>query len=87
MVRPNVAKNAFVLKNIDKIRSEVGMVFQHFNLFPHMTVLENVIEGPMTVQRKPRGEARLRCVALQLGGEEHLPSGLHDGVQGCGERV
>jgi len=29
------------LKNIDKIRSEVGMVFQHFNLFPHLTILEN----------------------------------------------
>ena len=34
------------LKNIDKVRSEVGMVFQHFNLFPHLTILENLTLGP-----------------------------------------
>lgn len=34
-------------KNIDKIRSEVGMVFQHFNLFPHMTILQNCTLAPM----------------------------------------
>ena len=42
---------------LGELRRHVGMVFQHFNLFPHMTALENVIEGPITVQRKPRGEA------------------------------
>ena len=42
---------------LGELRRHVGMVFQHFNLFPHMNVLENVIEGPITVQRKPRGEA------------------------------
>jgi len=40
------------------LRSEIGMVFQHFNLFPHMTVLGNVMEGPLTVQNKTREAAR-----------------------------
>ncbi len=43
---------------ISKLRAEIGMVFQHFHLFPHMTVLGNVMEGPLTVQRKPADEAR-----------------------------
>jgi polar amino acid transport system ATP-binding protein len=40
------------------LRAEIGMVFQHFHLFPHMTVLGNVMEGPLTVQKKPAEEAR-----------------------------
>jgi polar amino acid transport system ATP-binding protein len=40
------------------LRAEIGMVFQHFHLFPHMTVLGNVMEGPLTVQKKPAAEAR-----------------------------
>src|SRR6185369_1173103 len=43
---------------ISALRAEIGMVFQHFHLFPHMTVLGNVMEGPLTVQRKPAEEAR-----------------------------
>ena len=45
------------IKNIDHIRSEVGMVFQQFNLFPHMTVLENCIVAPVWVKSVPRAEA------------------------------
>jgi ABC-type polar amino acid transport system ATPase subunit len=39
------------------VRSDIGMVFQHFNLWPHMSVLENLIEAPMRVKKLPRGEA------------------------------
>ncbi len=45
------------LKNVDKIRSEVGMVFQHFNLFPHLTILENCTLAPIWVRKTPRKEA------------------------------
>ncbi|WP_328805908.1 amino acid ABC transporter ATP-binding protein [Salipiger abyssi] len=45
------------LKNIDKIRSEVGMVFQHFNLFPHLTILENCTLAPIWVRKIPKKEA------------------------------
>jgi general L-amino acid transport system ATP-binding protein len=45
------------LKNIEKIRAEVGMVFQHFNLFPHLTVLENLTLGPIWVRKTPRSDA------------------------------
>ena len=45
------------LKNIDKVRSEVGMVFQHFNLFPHLTILENCTLAPIWVRKIPRREA------------------------------
>ena len=45
------------LKNIDKIRSEVGMCFQHFILFPHLTILENCTLAPIWVRKTPRREA------------------------------
>lgn len=45
-------------KNIDKIRSEVGMCFQHFNLFPHLTILENCTLAPIWVRKMPKREAK-----------------------------
>ena len=45
------------LKNIEKVRMEVGMVFQHFNLFPHLTIIDNLALGPIWVRKVPKKEA------------------------------
>jgi len=45
------------IKNIEKVRMEVGMVFQHFNLFPHLTIIENLTLGPIWVRKVPKTEA------------------------------
>ena len=49
---------------VDRIRSELGMVFQNFNLWSHMTILENLIEAPIHVQRRPRREVVEEARAL-----------------------
>ena len=50
--------------NINHIRAEVGMVFQHFNLFPHMTVLDNITVAPINVRKKSVKEAEAKAVEL-----------------------
>ncbi len=45
------------MKNIEKVRTEVGMVFQHFNLFPHLSILDNLTLGPIHTRKTPRKEA------------------------------
>jgi polar amino acid transport system ATP-binding protein len=54
------------------VRRNIGMIFQHFNLFPHMTVLQNVMEGPRTVLKRPRADAEAQAIALlaKVGLEE-----------------
>ena len=51
-------------KQLAALRDRSAMVFQHYNLFPHMTVLENVVEGPVMVQRRPRAEVTVETLAL-----------------------
>jgi len=53
------------IKNIEKIRAEVGMVFQHFNLFPHLNIVDNLILGPLWVRKVPKKqaeEAAMHCL-------------------------
>ena len=50
--------------NINKLRQEVGMVFQHFNLFPHLTILENITIAPIKVKKMPKKEAEELAMSL-----------------------
>ncbi|MBB4630901.1 amino acid ABC transporter ATP-binding protein [Sphingosinicella soli] len=73
-------------RSLPQIRSAVSMVFQRFNLFPHRTALENVIEGPVHVLRRPIAEAREHAMALleKVGMADHadaLPRQLSGGQQ------
>ena len=73
-------------KQVDRIRSELGMVFQSFNLWSHMTVLQNVMEAPVHVLKVPKAEAVARAEALlaKVGiadKRNHYPSHLSGGQQ------
>ncbi|WP_029031156.1 ABC transporter ATP-binding protein [Salinarimonas rosea] len=73
-------------RQVDRIRSEVAMVFQSFNLWSHMTILENVVEAPIHVQKRPRQEALDEGMALleKVGiadKAKHYPSHLSGGQQ------
>ncbi|ASP18364.1 polar amino acid ABC transporter ATP-binding protein [Neisseria sp. KEM232] len=72
--------------DLNKIRTEVGFVFQHFNLYPHLTVLENIILSPMQVKKQKREEAVPKALALlERVGLAHkkdaLPGELSGGQQ------
>ena len=73
-------------QQVDRIRARLGMVFQSFNLWSHMTVLENVIEAPIHVQKRPRAECVAEAEALlaKVGIAEkrnHYPAHLSGGQQ------
>ena len=73
-------------REVAERRRAIGMVFQHFNLFPHMTALENVMEGPVQVLRQPKEEVRRRARELlaRVGlsdKEGNYPSQLSGGQQ------
>lgn len=73
-------------KNIYRLRTKVGMVFQRFNLFPHQTALQNVMEGPVTVYKMPVAEAKEKALEylakVGLADKAHAyPSQLSGGQQ------
>ena len=74
------------LKQIEAVRRDVGMVFQHFNLFPHLTVLENLTLGPRYVLRLSKAEAEARALSflerVRIADQAHkFPGQLSGGQQ------
>ena len=86
LINDTVKKGGAFERHINQVRCEVGMVFQQFNLFPHMTVLENVMEAPLHVLRQDKDEVRERAKSLlaKVGLQEKTgayPSMLSGGQQ------
>ena len=73
------------LKNIDQVRSEVGMVFQHFNLFPHLTVLDNCTLAPIWVRKQARAAAEAAAMRylerVRIADQAHKYPGQLSGGQ------
>ena len=73
------------LKNIDAVRSNIGMVFQHFNLFPHLTVLDNCTLAPIWVKKLPRAQAQAEGMKylerVRIGEQAHKYPGQLSGGQ------
>jgi polar amino acid transport system ATP-binding protein len=72
--------------HVRRVRAKIGMVFQSFNLFPHMTAMQNCIEAPVTVLKMPKREAEERAAGLlEMVGlsakKDHYPSQLSGGQQ------
>ena len=76
-------------KRIEEIRSQVGMVFQAFNLFPHFTALENIMVSPLHVRREPLAELRPRALALmaKVGLSDKVDAYPHELSGGQQQRV
>ncbi len=73
-------------KKISELCTELGMVFQRFNLFPHMTVLENIMEAPVTVKKEPKQEVEQKAITLLekvglVDKKDEYPSRLSGGQQ------
>lgn len=86
LVRTRHGMRPASMRQVDGLRSRIGMVFQSFNLWSHMTVLENLIEVPIHVQRRPRAECIAEAGALleKVGIAEkrdHYPAHLSGGQQ------
>lgn len=74
------------IRHVEAIRRDVGMVFQHFNLFPHLTVLENLTLGPIWVLKTPKAEAEARAMKylerVRIAEQAHkFPGQLSGGQQ------
>jgi polar amino acid transport system ATP-binding protein len=85
-VEKNGAKVPADQRHLRRVRGKIGMVFQHFNLFPHMTALKNCMEAPCTVLKLPKRESEERAKELLgmvgLGDKlNHYPSQLSGGQQ------
>ena len=72
-------------RNVDQVRREVGMVFQHFNLFPHLTILQNLTLAPIWVRKIPRKQAEAEAIAylerVKIAEQTHKYPGQLSGGQ------